>query len=107
MMKKLTLCIATVLLLFTLIPTQLKAVADNDPAAKPSTETVMTAETIALLARIDEIKDMDKSNLTSAQKKDLRKELRQIKQTLALTGPGIYLSVGALILVIVLLVLLL
>ena len=107
MMKKLTLCIATVLLLFTLIPTQLKAVADNDPATKASTETVMTAENTALLARIDEIKDLDKSKLTSSQRKDLRKELRQIKHTLTLDGGGIYLSVGALILVILLLILLL
>ena len=106
-MKKIVLCISTLLLLFTLIPTQLKAVPDSEAPVKPSTEFVESVDAEILIARLAEIDAMDKSNLSSSEKKDLRKEVREIKSTLATLGGGVYLSVGALILVIVLLVLLL
>ena len=54
--------------------------------------------------RIAEIKAMDKSKLNAAEKKQLRKELRSMKK--ALTG-GVYLSAGAIILIVLLLILLL
>jgi hypothetical protein len=50
---------------------------------------------------------MDKSELSSTEKKELRKEVRAIKAELKSTGNGIYLSVGAIIIVILLLILLL
>ena len=106
-MKKIILCISTVLLFFTLIPTQLKASSDADTPSKPATEMVESANADILIARLAEIDAMDKSNMSSSEKKDLRKEVREIKTTLAAIGGGVYLSVGALILVIVLLVLLL
>jgi hypothetical protein len=106
-MKKIILCISTVLLLFTLIPTQLKAVSDSDTPLKSPTESVESAKADILVARLAEIDKLDKSTMSSAEKKDLRKEVRDIKRTLSEMGDGVYLSVGALILVIVLLVLLL
>lgn len=106
-MKKIILCISTVLLLFTLIPTQLKATSDADNPLKSPTESVESAKADVLIARLAEIDAMDKSTMTSAEKKDLRKEVREIKSTLSEIGGGVYLSVGALILVIVLLVLIL
>lgn len=61
----------------------------------------------ALLARLDEIKNIDKSTLTKEKRKALRKEVRDIKSQLRSTGNGVYLSIGAIIIIILLLILLL
>lgn len=55
--------------------------------------------------RLIEIKNMDKSNLSKAEKKDLRKEVKGLKKEAR--NAGIYLSVGAIIIIILLLILLL
>ena len=55
--------------------------------------------------RLIEIKNMDKSNLSKAEKKDLRKEVKGLKKEAR--HAGIYLSVGAIIIIILLLILLL
>ncbi len=60
-----------------------------------------------LLQRLEDIKDMNKSGLTSSEKKDLRKEVKGIKKEMKTIKGGIYLSVGAIIIVILLLILLL
>lgn len=79
--------------------------------------TIEVAETgKSLSERVIEIQNMDKSNLTSAEKKSLRKELKGIKSELAETntaakaaknGGGIYISVGGLIIIILLLIIIL
>ena len=67
----------------------------------------MTAEQKVQLERItnrvEEIKAMDKSNLSRAEKKELRKELRTMKKEARAMGGGVYLSVGAIIIIILLL----
>ncbi len=60
-----------------------------------------------LLQRLEEIKDMNKSGLTGSEKKDLRKEVKGIKKEMKTIKGGVYLSVGAIIIVILLLILLL
>lgn len=62
------------------------------------------AEEIRL--RVEEIKSMDKSSLTRAEKKALKKELREMNKE-AKEIRGIYLSFGAIIIIILLLILLL
>ena len=57
--------------------------------------------------RLNEIKAMDKSNMKSAEKKDMRKEVKAINHRLHSIGGGVYLSAGAVILVIILLIVLL
>ena len=58
--------------------------------------------------RVQEIKSMDKSNLTRAERKELKKELRQMnQQTREMLGGGVYLSVGAIIIIILVLIILL
>ncbi len=59
------------------------------------------------LVRLQEIKDMNKENLSRAQKKDLRKEVKEIRKEIRTSKNGIYLSVGAIIIVVLLLILLL
>lgn len=60
-----------------------------------------------LVTRLKEIKDMDKSNLTSSERKALRKEVKEMKKEVKRDSKGIYLSVGAIIIIILLLILLL
>ncbi|HZW65152.1 MAG TPA: hypothetical protein VFF23_05655, partial [Hanamia sp.] len=55
--------------------------------------------------RLIEIRDMDKSSLSRADKKELRKEVKSLKKEAA--TQGIYLSIGAIIIIILLLILLL
>lgn len=55
--------------------------------------------------RLIEIRDMDKSTLSHADKKDLRKEVKSLKKEAG--SRGIYLSIGAVIIIILLLILLL
>ncbi len=108
-MKTLFACLVTALLLLAFTPTQLNA-AGTDPSTLESVTTVEAAEAAAataLLARLDEIKEMDKSTLTGTEKKELRQEVRTIKADLKAASGGVYLSVGAIILLVVLIVLLL
>ncbi|SHF68689.1 hypothetical protein [Pedobacter caeni] len=81
----------------------------SDKSEKNKTE--MTVEQQAQLKRItervEEIKSMDKSNLSRAEKKELRKELRELKKQSKALGGGVYLSVGAIIIIILLLILIL
>jgi hypothetical protein len=60
-----------------------------------------------LLQRLEEIKGMNKSELTRSEKKSLRKEVTGIKKEMKEIKGGVYLSVGAIIIIILLLILLL
>lgn len=71
-----------------------------------------TAETTSSRAqqlenRLEEIKSLDRSNLSRTEKKVLRREVREIKKELAAISGGVYLSIGAIILIALLLILLL
>jgi len=57
--------------------------------------------------RVEEIRAMDKSNLSRTEKRELRKELKEMKKHARAMGGGIYLSVGAIIIIILLLILIL
>ena len=80
-------------------------------AEKPATSVVSTPEQTAkaksLLLRLDEINNMDKSNLDACDKKELRIEVRSIKQQLKSINGGIYLSAGAVIIILLLLIIIL
>ncbi|MEI7586807.1 hypothetical protein [Runella sp.] len=107
-MKKLTVSIVTALLLSTTLVAPSKAASsDNDLVAVTSPEAAKATQARTLLARLDEINNMDKSSLTKPEKKQLRKEVRSINKTLSGISGGVYVSVGALLVIILLLVLLL
>lgn len=84
-------------------------VSAADKADKVKTE--MTAEQKIQLKRItdrvEEIKAMDKSELSRDEKKALKTELKNLKQEARAMGGGVYLSVGAIIIIILLLILIL
>lgn len=74
------------------------------------TETTIKEEIPAdvqiMLNRLEEIKAMDKSDLKSAERKELRAEVREIKSTLRANGNGIYISTGAIIIILLLIIIL-
>jgi hypothetical protein len=134
-MKKLTLWFAIAALLFALHPTQLKAKSKIDRTSMESSLTAMemissveTSEALlaipeaemamgnsdkaiedvynnALETRLYEIKEMDMSDMTLAERRELRNEVRAIEKQQK--GSGVYISVGAAILIVLLLILLL
>ena len=65
-----------------------------------------TDEGKAILARLEEIKAMDKSEMTAKEKRELRKEVRALKTQAAELGGGVYISAGALIVILLLILLL-
>lgn len=83
----------------------------NAKTIVPKEKTALTAsqqaELLRIEARVQEIKDMDKSNLSSAQKKELKQELKDMRVEARSMHGGIYLSVGAIIIIILLLILIL
>jgi hypothetical protein len=87
-------------------------VAPTDPPKteatnNPNNDAEAAARAEVLKNRLNEIKAMDKSDMTRAEKKALRKEVKAIKAELAANNNGIYLSIGAIIIIILLLILLL
>ena len=106
-MKKLTLFLMATCLLFVVPVIPLEADTESASTSKSSTMDIESAETEELLLRIDEINEMDKSELISSEKRELRKEVRSINKELKQRQPGIYMSVGAAIIILLLLVLLL
>lgn len=105
-MKKLTLCLMTAFLSLTFIPTQLKAGSETKQTTTAATKASESAKANILLARLDKINEMDKSKLSTQEKLQLRKEVRSIKSQLKDLSSGIYLSVGAIIIILLLIILL-
>jgi len=91
----------------TFLPLQLNGATIAEPTTVVDPKPAESAEAKTLLLRLDEINKMDKSKLNSSEKKELRKELKSIRNNLKDVGPGIYLSGAAVILIIILLVVLL
>lgn len=97
----------TAFLLFAIMPASLTAATEPIATTSATTATVESVEANALLARLAEIKAMDKSNLKYSEKRQLRKETRAIKSQLKALSGGVYLSAGAIIIIVLLLILLL
>ena len=106
-MKKITLASLTALIMFAAIPAQVKAGNEKQAISTTTTSTTASSEANVMLLRLNEIKAMDMQALNSAEKKQLRKEVRTIKSDLKAQAEGVYLSVAAILIIILLLVLLL
>ena len=106
-MKKLFFSLMTALLLLPLFPGQLEATTARHNPLPTTTSIPPSPEASILLARLDEIHAMDIKSLGSAEKKQLRKEVRAIRNELKADSRGVYLSVGAIVIIILLLILLL
>jgi len=99
-----------IFLSLTFIPLQVNARTPDEPTVlvdpKPA-ETVVPEKVKDLELRLNEINSMDKSKLTSKEKKEMRKEVKTINNNLREINGGVYLSVGAIILICILLIVLL
>ena len=82
------------------------SIPEAEMAMVSSVEAVETAYANALVDRLNEIKEMDMSAMSSSEKNELRKEVRAIEKEQRPSG-GVYISVGGVILIILLLILLL
>ncbi len=124
-MKNSILSLMAASLLLLAVPTQSKADEEKSNVAVTETTTEVAAEVNNMVDRLKEIKAMDLSELSSSEKKELRKEVRSIKKDLkeysksnadatananatgeGEAGPGIYISGGAIIVILLLLLLL-
>ena len=80
-------------------------------SATASNPTVTTTTTDPraqeLIQRLNEIKAIDKSTLSKSERKALRKEVISIKKEMKAISGGVYLSVGAIIIIILVLILIL
>lgn len=80
----------------------------DNPAIPEKTENKMTEEELSRLTRrVEEIRDMDKTELTAKEKRVLKKELKEIKETVRRDGGYIYIGAGTLLVIILLVILLL
>jgi len=104
--KKLFRVLPLALLLAIAVPANSVNVAPNPVHSNnsPATEDPRAQQ---LLQRLENIRDMNKSALTRSEKKELRKEVKEIKKEMKTIKGGVYLSVGAIIIVILLLILIL
>jgi hypothetical protein len=106
-MKKITIYIMTAISLLSFVPTTSKAEANINSKEKIELTAEQAQQAKVMMNRLEEIKAMDKSNMTRTEKKALRKEVRTIKAAMADLNGGVYLSVGAIIIIVLLLILLL
>lgn len=78
--------------------------SDNHAVIENRGDKLSEEEISQIEMRIEEIRDMDKSELTEEERLELRKELKDIRDEV--TSPRIYISVGGLLLVLILILLL-
>jgi len=57
-------------------------------------------------ARVAEIKDMDFADMTKAEKKEVRNELKSLNKEAKQLASGVYISVGAIIIILLVILLL-
>lgn len=106
-MKKIALLLITATLLLTFQPYQSNAATAPTPTTSVAPKPVESEKAKTLTLRLDEINAMDKSTLSSSEKKSLRKEVRSIEKQLKEMSDGVYISVGAAIIIVLLLIILL
>jgi hypothetical protein len=101
----------TFLVIFSLSAFALKPDSKSkseNPAIPDKTENKMSEEEMARLTkRVEEIRDMDKKDLTLKEKRALKNELKEIKENVKSNGGYVYIGAGALIIIVILLIILL
>ena len=78
--------------------------ADNLPVIDSTADARIVSE---IVSRVTEIQNMDKTNLSAGEKKELKKELKEMKHKADGLDKRVYLSVGAIIIIILILILIL
>lgn len=102
-MKKKIYLLATALTLMLSAP----SVMAKDGNTKPDMTENQKIRLSEITSRVEEIKSMDRSELSREERKALKNELQDMKKEAKAMSGGVYLSVGAIIIIILLLLLLL
>lgn len=95
--KKVLLSTFAAILALSFTPSEAKA-------ATGPVKTELSNDSMIMVNRLDEIKTMDKSNMSRQEKKELRTEVKGIEKKMHDGYGGVYISVGALIIIILLLI---
>lgn len=109
-MKKVTFYFLAVIMFMSISPIQSHASMVSDSTQVQTTtltsnpDAPVPPEVQVLLDRLDEINAMDKANLSREEKRALRKEVRATEHQLREIGGGVYISAGAIILILILLI---
>lgn len=106
MFKKILRLATVALFIAVALPASSSAVV-SDPVTANPTEKAVDPKVQVLLNRLEQIKSMDRSGMTSVERKELRKEVKDIRKEMKTVNNGVYLSVGAIIIIILLLILIL
>ncbi len=80
--------------------------SDNPVVIENRGDKLSEEEISQIEMRIEEIRDMDKSELTEEERLELRKELKDIRDEVTRPIRGVYLSLGGLVLILILILLL-
>jgi uncharacterized protein YxeA len=83
-----------------------KSAKDNLVVPEKKENKLSEEEMSRLTKRVEEIRDMDKTNMTGKEKRALKKELKGIKENVKRNSGVIYIGTGTLILIIILVILL-
>lgn len=79
----------------------------KNAANSAKVENKLSAEEVSSLTkRVEEIRDMDKSDMTVSEKRELKKELKATRENIRRDGGYVYIGSGTLILIILLIILL-
>ena len=80
---------------------------DNKPVNTREMTTEEQSRVDQITRRVEEIRAMDLMSLSRTDRKELKKELQELKKEAKVMKGGVYLSVGAIIIIILVLILIL
>jgi len=103
-MKKLTLSLLAICF-FALSPIVANASVSHPSINGRSVAPADTAGLYKLETRLGEIKSLDKSDLSFAEKRALRKEVREINGKMKAMGQYVYISIGTILVILLILIL--
>lgn len=102
-----TLALLMLLVTFTRPLVASEPVHDPNEGKKEMTDAEIEARLLEIETRISEIKAMDRSSMTKSERKAMKKELKELRSQSRHIGGGVYLSVTAILVIILLLIIIL
>jgi hypothetical protein len=88
-----------------LVPSNIIA-SESLTKTEPEKPVEIPYEVQRMIDRVYEIREMDKSELSRTERKELRKEVREIKKEVRSSNTGIFISTGAIIIILLLIIIL-
>ena len=103
-MKKLILIVMSSFFLMAFVPAVIAGESKTSPVPVTATKPAESPEAKALVARLETIKALDKSEMSPMVKKAYRQEVKATKSRLNDIGGGIYISAGAVIIILLVII---